>query len=101
MVLAAPHRRIVILGGVGSGVLVATAAKACAAAGAPLEVLGYLNDAALAGTAIDGIPVLGPFERWPECPPDARFISAIPAPKQAWQRFRRITGLGIPAERWT
>jgi len=96
-----PARRIVILGGTGSGVLVAAAVAACAADGAPVAVLGFLNDAAPAGSALDGIPVLGGFEAWRDCPDDAVFISAIPQAKQAWPRFRRIAGLGIPAARWT
>jgi acetyltransferase EpsM len=80
--------------------LVAAAVKASAAAGAPVELLGFLNDSAAPGSTLEGIPVLGPFERWHECPAAAAFISAIPAPKEAWQRLRRITGLGIPADRW-
>jgi acetyltransferase EpsM len=92
--------RIVILGGTGSGILVAAAIKACAAAGSAMEVLGFLNDAAPPGSSLEGIPVLGPFEHWSECPPDVAFISAIPQAKEAWRRFRRITALGIPGGRW-
>jgi acetyltransferase EpsM len=96
----APSGRIVVLGGTGSGALVAAAVQACRAAGAKVEVFGFLNDAAPAGSTLGGFPALGRFERWRECPADVRFISAIPQAKQAWPRFRRIAGLGIPAERW-
>jgi sugar O-acyltransferase (sialic acid O-acetyltransferase NeuD family) len=92
--------RIVILGGIGSGVIVASAVRACAAAGSRIAVLGFLNDAAEHGSALAGIPVLGRFEQWTECPPDVAFISAIPQAKEAWPRFRRIAALGIPAGRW-
>jgi hypothetical protein len=40
------RRRIVILGGVGSGVIVADAIRAVAAGGAEIELVGFLNDVA-------------------------------------------------------
>jgi sugar O-acyltransferase (sialic acid O-acetyltransferase NeuD family) len=97
---AMKQQTIVILGGAGSGVIVAEAIAASAAAGVPIALLGFLNDATPAPAAFAGAPVLGPFEAWHDCPADAAFISAIPKPKEAWARFRRIASLGIPRERW-
>jgi len=94
------QQRIVVLGGAGSGVIVAEAIAASAAAGVPVMLLGFLNDAMPRPAAFAGAPVLGPFEAWHDCPGDATFISAIPKPKEAWARFRRIASLGIPRERW-
>jgi sugar O-acyltransferase (sialic acid O-acetyltransferase NeuD family) len=98
-VRAMTQQRIVILGGAGSGVMVAEAIAASAAAGGPIALIGFLNDAPVPA-AVAGAPVLGPFEAWRDCPADATFISAIPKPKEAWARFRRIASLGIPRERW-
>ena len=96
-----PPRQIVILGGVGSGVMVAETIKAAAAAGTACELRGFLNDALPAQTSLAGYPVLGPFERWRDCGPEVEFISAIPNPKQAFIRRQRILSLGIPEDRWT
>jgi hypothetical protein len=46
---------------VGSGVIVAEAIAASATAGASVELLGFLNDAAPKPAAFAGAPVLGPF----------------------------------------
>lgn len=94
-------RRIVILGGKGTGAIVAEAIRACAASGERSELLGFLNDAAAPGTILCGLPVLGTFEEWRLCPPDAVFISAIPKVKEAWLRYHRIKSLAIPQDRWT
>lgn len=95
-----PPRQIVILGGVGSGVMVAEAIRASAAAGTACELLGFLNDQLPAHSMLAGYPVLGPFDRWRNCGPDVGFISAIPNPKQAFVRSQRILSLGIPDGRW-
>jgi sugar O-acyltransferase (sialic acid O-acetyltransferase NeuD family) len=94
-------RPVVILGGAGSGVIVAETIKAAAAAGADIETLGFLNDTIPAGTTLADRPVIGPFAHWIDCPPDAVFISAIPKPKESRTRHTRILSLGIPRGRWT
>lgn len=90
---------IVILGGVGSGVMVAQAIRDGAARGGAARVLGFLNDAAAPGEAIAGISVLGPLEGWRDCDGTARFIAAIHKPKQMVARAARIRGLAIPDAR--
>ena len=52
---------VVILGGAGSGVMVAEAIRDMAAQGGDVHVLGFLNDVSPAGELIEGIPVLGNF----------------------------------------
>jgi sugar O-acyltransferase (sialic acid O-acetyltransferase NeuD family) len=94
-------RKIIILGGIGSGMVVAEAVKALAAAGERIELLGFLNDHERKGSQLGDIPVLGRFEQWCECPGDTQFISAIPSVREAWHRYRRILSLGIPQERWS
>ena len=94
------RQRIVVLGGVGSGVIVAEAIRAAAVLGAANELLGFLNDAVPRGSALAGFPVLGRFDDWRKCSPDTLFISAIPKPTEALARFRRLMSLGIPQDRW-
>ena len=57
-------RPVMILGGGGSGVIVAQAIMDMAAGGGDLHVLGYLNDVVPVGSLIEGLPVLGKFENW-------------------------------------
>lgn len=93
-------RKVIIIGGVGSGVIVAEAIEAIAASRGSIELLGFLNDREPAGSKIGNALVLGRLEDWSACPSDAQFISAIPAVKDAWGRYRRVACLGIPQERW-
>jgi sugar O-acyltransferase (sialic acid O-acetyltransferase NeuD family) len=93
-------RPIVVIGGPGSGAIVAEAVRDLAATGQAIELVGFLNDLVPVGAEIAGAPVLGPFEAWDECPADTQFISAIPKPKESWGRYRRIRSLGIPPQRW-
>ena len=94
------RQRIVVLGGRGSGAIVAEAIKTAATSGAAIDFLGFLNDAVPKGSALIGAPVLGRFEDWKKCAPDTVFIGAIPKPKEAQARFQRLLSLDIPPERW-
>ncbi|HEU5091427.1 MAG TPA: DapH/DapD/GlmU-related protein [Nitrospira sp.] len=91
---------LVILGGIAGGAIVSETIKRCAAAGAAIELLGYLNDAMSPGTNLAGHPVLGRFEQRRECAAEAKFISAIMKPREARTRFARIRSLDIPYDRW-
>jgi acetyltransferase EpsM len=92
--------RLVILGGEGSGVIVAESVAALRAAGNDVALLGFLNDAVAAGAAIGGVPVLGRFDEWSRVPRDAQFLAAFPSARQAQARHERLRALGIPPERW-
>lgn len=91
---------VVILGGVGSGVIVAQAIRDLAAGDGKIKAVGFLNDLVAAGSAIHGLPVHGKFEDWQGLPPETLFISAIHKPKEAQARAVRIDALGIPEARW-
>lgn len=90
---------LVILGGAGSGVIVAEAVRAAADSG-PYRLIGFLNDIATPETTFADKPVLGPFAAWRDCPADAMFIGAFPKAKQALARHRRLAALEIPDHRW-
>ena len=90
---------LVILGGAGSGAIVAEAVRAAGDSG-PYTLIGFLNDMATPETTFAGKPVLGPFAAWRDCPADAVFIGAFPKVKQALARHRRLTALEIPDDRW-
>jgi acetyltransferase EpsM len=89
--------KLVILGGTGSGIIVADAAKVSARA---FDVIGFLNDTEPRGSSFSGTPVLGSFETWSDCPAEVRFISAFPKAKEAFARFARLVSLQIPDDRW-
>jgi len=91
------REKLVILGGTGSGIIVADAARASTRA---FDVIGFLNDGVPRGSDFSGIPVLGNFAAWQDCPAEARFISAFPKAKEAFARFARLVSLGIPDDRW-
>lgn len=93
-------RLIAILGGHSSGRIVADTIAALAAAGEPVELLGYLNDELAPGQTIGAAPVLGGFEGWRHLPPEVRFVAAFPTPRRARERYARLRSLGIPDERW-
>ena len=94
------RRRIVILGGAASGIIISETIKICETAGAAIELQGFLNDDMSIGSHLAGYRILGPFGHWAECPPDTKFISAVMKPGHALQRFARIKALGIPDNRW-
>lgn len=91
---------VAIIGGHGSGVIVAQALRDIAASDGKLWPLGFLNDAGRSKTGIDRLPVLGRFEDWALLSPDTLFIGAIHKPGLAAERHARLTSLGIPENRW-
>lgn len=91
---------IAIFGGHSSGLMVAESIDALAAAGNPIRLAGFLNDMYAVGESIGNIPVLGPFEAWPDLDGDMHFIAAFPLPGDARRRHARLRGLNVPPERW-
>jgi len=93
--------RIAILGGVGSGTIVAQAIADLSKSGAAISCYGYFNDLMPPGECIGGIPVIGPFEAWNDLPADVLLIPAIHKVGEMARRIARIEGLGIPNARFT
>jgi len=93
-------RPLVILGGPGDGIVAAEIAAAASAAGAPYELVGFLNDALTRGTIVSGVPVLGPFEAWSELSGDVLFLPAVHKVGAMRMRVSRMAKLAIPPERW-
>jgi sugar O-acyltransferase (sialic acid O-acetyltransferase NeuD family) len=92
--------RLVILGGEGSGLIVADAVAAVRETGADVSLLGFLNDAREPGTRIGGFEVLGRFDEWRRLDDDVLFVAAFPKPREAHARHRRLASLLIPPNRW-
>jgi sugar O-acyltransferase (sialic acid O-acetyltransferase NeuD family) len=95
-----PAQRIVVLGGPGDGLSVAEAVHCAAAAGRPVALAGFLNDALPRGGLLQGVPILGPLEDWCELDDDIHFVPAIQKVKDMPRRVQRLVDLGIPEERW-
>ena len=92
--------RVVILGGEGSGLIVADAVAALQACGEDVSALGFLNDSHEPGSIIGGLTVLGRFDDWRSVAGDVCFIAAFPRAKDGRTRLRRLRALGIPLERF-
>jgi len=91
---------IVVLGGPGDGLVVAEALRWATAAGEPVKLAGFLNDALPVGTMLQDAPVLGNFESWPTLPNDLYFVPAIQKVQDMPARVARLDSLGIPDNRW-
>ena len=91
---------IALFGGEGGGAMVANAIRRLAAAGKPVGVAGFLNDALPAGSALCGAKVLGGFEAWRGLGPAVAFLAPLHKAKEIQRRSARILGLGIPEARW-
>lgn len=91
---------IAIIGGVGSGTIVAQALRDIVGSGGNLLPYGFLNDVEEIGARIDRLLVLGRFEDWARMPPDTLFVAAIHKPEVAAERWARLASLGIPDNRW-
>jgi acetyltransferase EpsM len=92
---------IALLGGEGGGAMVANAIRRLAAAGRPVGVAGFLNDALPAGSALCGEKVLGGFDAWRGLGQAIAFLAPLHKAKDIQRRRARVLGLGIPEARWT
>jgi hypothetical protein len=68
---------VVILGGRGSGAIVAESVHTLAAGGTNLRVVGFLNDMLPRGKLVSGVPVIGPFASWRELPDETVFVAPL------------------------
>lgn len=70
------RERILIIGAGGHAQVVADILRAMEAAGAPVEILGYVDDnPKIQERRLAEIPVLGPVAQWPELNPDALVVA--------------------------
>ncbi len=93
-------KKIAILGGAGSGVIVAQAIADLARTGSAVTCNGYLNDVVPPGESIGNLPVIGPFDAWRDLPADVMLIPAIHKVGDMANRVTRIEALGIPDARF-
>jgi sugar O-acyltransferase (sialic acid O-acetyltransferase NeuD family) len=91
---------IVLMGGPGDGVVVAETIDDIHAVDVSRSLLGFLNDSLPIGTLVCGRPVLGRLEDWRNRADSVRFIAALHKVKQMALRAKRVSSLGIPADRW-
>ena len=93
-------KHLVIMGGNGSGTIVAEAAIAASRARAPYFVKGFLNDSMEPGAKLYELPVLGRLEDWQRLPKNTVFLPALHNVRDMRGRLSRIEALNIPAARW-
>jgi acetyltransferase EpsM len=95
-------KRILILGGQGDGVVIASALQDLGAFDRDIIPYGFLNDVEPPGTRIAELPVLDKIENAKKFldQPDIYFISAILKAKEGYTRSQKIENLMIPLERY-
>jgi sugar O-acyltransferase (sialic acid O-acetyltransferase NeuD family) len=98
--VTAPDRELVVVGAGGFGRETVEAVRALNACGAGWRLLGYLDDdPALAGTIIDGTPVLGGITELKSLPA-ALVVVCTGRPDNYASRPRIVQALDLPAERY-
>ncbi|SNS67643.1 sugar O-acyltransferase, sialic acid O-acetyltransferase NeuD family [Geodermatophilus saharensis] len=101
--MSATARPLVVLGSGGAAREVAQLLRACPdAASVPVAVAGFLDDdPARAGTAVDGVPVLGPTgEAADHAARGALLLACVGKPGAPASRQRLVDRLGLPDEVW-
>jgi acetyltransferase EpsM len=95
-------KRIIILGGSGDGIVVASALKDLKGCNNDVVPFGFLNDFEPRGKTIDGIPVLGKIEDAAQFlhENDVYFVSALLKVKETFERSKKIRNLQIPLDRY-
>ena len=95
-------KKIIIIGGKGDGVVLASALEDLRTSGQEVMGYGFLNDFEKKGEKIGGLPVLGKPEKVIEFLEDENisFMTALLKVKESYQRARRIEKLVIPPERY-
>ena len=94
-------KKIIIIGGVGNGTVVASTVEDVIQDGGDWELLGYLNDFEPEGSLINGCPVLG---KVPDVSrfnaKDCYFIYTLVTVKKASERIQKLLALELPLERF-
>lgn len=92
-------KKIVIIGGVGNGTVIASTIEDCKDRNIDIECVGFLNDIE---TEISGYPVLGKIQNndWKKLPDDYLFIWALSTVKKNPERCKILESLNIPINRF-
>jgi sugar O-acyltransferase (sialic acid O-acetyltransferase NeuD family) len=99
-VTAQPRRDLVVVGAGGFGRETVEAVRALNACGAGWRLLGFLDDdPALAGTLVDGLPVLGGLRELKGLP-DAFVVVCTGRPDNYASRPRIVRALDLPPQRY-
>lgn len=94
-------KKIIIIGGVGNGTVIASTIEDINKKEPSYEIIGFLNDSLKIGEHINGYPILGAVTRKVcEDYPDAFFIYALISPGKAEERIRKLGGLGLDRNRF-
>jgi len=95
-------KKVIILGGLGNGSVIANAIKhACLMGASEYECVGFLNDRTPVGELIDDFPVLGTVaEASKFCAEGYYFINTILRIDGQEERISMIESLGIPNDKW-
>jgi acetyltransferase EpsM len=95
-------KRIIILGGYGDGIVIASALRDLKNHNGDVTPFGFLNDFEPRGKTIDGLPVLGKIEDATHFlnQEDIFFVSALLKAKEAFVRAQKIRSLKIPLDRY-
>ncbi len=93
-------KKIIILGGQGDGVVIASLINDIKKIGQKIELLGFLNDSE--DSRILDFPVLGCLDDWKNYKEDENiyFITALLKTKYSYQRSKLINDLKIPLDRY-
>ncbi len=92
--------RLIIIGGSGDSSVVIQIVKDINQKADSLELSGVLDDNAIPGEILFGLPVLGNLESWSVQDRSCTFISAIQKIKKMPSRCKRLIDLNIPENRW-
>lgn len=93
--------KVAIFGGKGGGTLAAQTVRALARAHGSHQLIGYLNDRLEIGTPLYGGAVVARFDDWTTLDGDVQFVAPLHKVGAMQANACRITGLGIPASRWS
>ncbi len=93
-------KKIVIIGGIGNGSVIASTIEDCRKAGQDIECVGYLNEEE--NESIGPYEVLGSVKNddWQNLPNDYQFIFALSTVKKAHMRHQLLKQMNIPRERY-
>lgn len=94
-------KKVIIIGGVGTGTVIASAIEDIVREKQEWELSGFLNDSMEAGEELNGFPVLGTVDDAKRFnSKDCYFVFALLTTKKASERVQRLHSLGIPDEKF-
>ena len=95
------RKKVIIMGGVGTGTVIAAALEDVIEESGEWELLGFLNDNMKVGDELNGYPVLGTIDDAKRFnSEDCYFVFALITTKKAHERIQKLHGLGIPDEKF-